>query len=244
MQFIDAITRVKSKLKINSSGNNFWSDTLIKQEINDAQDWLSEFFEWSILQKSFSRTSIAGQTYYSYPDTTNAPYSFKDDTIKSLYVNGTPYDKWRYDDFNTFIKDPQNANRTDIKIFADYGRTIFIFPVINDSVSRIEALGNVQSKTMVQNTDLTIFDGASKGFDRIIIKKALENLIIDDPKRRDSAYFKISSETDAINLVKKANQKNALKKKVIPTFERIDFIGNTSNQNGYDNNIGNFNNLI
>jgi hypothetical protein len=103
MTLLDLKDKIKRKLRITSANSNFWSDDLIEDELNDSQDWLADLYNFSILEKSFSRASIAGQPYYGYPDVTNSPYAFKDDSISSLYVNGIPYSKFEYDDFKTFI---------------------------------------------------------------------------------------------------------------------------------------------
>lgn len=226
MTFGNVIASVKQTLHITSDGGNYWGDTLIKQTINDSQVWLCAQNNWTCLQRNFNTTTLAGINQYDYPSLINAPYSFEDGCINSLFINGESYKKVEYDDFLQFINSENIKNRKDIRVFADFNRKIFVFPTPENTGDKMVALGLATPKSMANDSDKTIFDGCDPLFDRIIINRTVENLAVQDPKRKDQPYYKGNVVEDVQTLIKKTSGTRSNAHKIKPFLQVPNFFNN------------------
>ena len=163
MKFIDLQKEVKRRLSI-FQDNTFYTEEMIKNWINIANKWACAYKPWPFTEKAKYTLSVANQEEYDYPE------EFMSDSIRILKVDGEIYEKVRYEDYfrlknDIFFKD---------KIFTDFNRIIFIYPVISVSGKEILIFGQEMPRDLINDTDETPFAYNEEEGEEAIIKYALK----------------------------------------------------------------------
>lgn len=155
-----------------------------KKAIQNAYLWATSLYSWPELEKAKEATSIIGQEYYDYPS------NFRTDTLgEFLYFNGQAY---RRKAWNDYLEHQRKYPSSTKRIFADYGRQYFIFPIPMVE-AKITLWGQVQATQIVDSLDTTIFSLHDDSGNEAVVKKALSDLV----KRIDANLAK-SEEQGAI----------------------------------------------
>ncbi len=148
-----------------ASNSTLFTTTRIQTLIKDAYMWAVTQYNWPVLEKAKITKTSAGNYYYDYPA------EFRTDSIIRVEIDGIEYDRKAFEDF----LDYKNENPTDVsrKIFADFGRQIFIFPTPTvTGVSNFDVWGVIQPDQLSGGTDTTIFTYHDESGNEAIVKKA------------------------------------------------------------------------
>jgi len=163
MNFGELKAELRARLSI-ATGNSFWTDEMLGEWINQANRWACTYKYWPFTEKAKYTVSRANARYYDYPPT------FRTDSIRRLEIDGTEYEKKRYEDFMKYIK--ENPNGTD-KIFSDFERFYFIHPVVKEDGKEIVVWGQEKPKKLENDEDTTPFSEGEEDGEEAIIKRAL-----------------------------------------------------------------------
>lgn len=139
-----------SQLQV-ASNSSLFPATRITTLIKNAYIRATELFIWNDLVKAKCTKSWAGYEYYDYPE------DFRSGTIVRLEMDGEPYARKNFEDYLAYKHN--NPNST-FKMFANFGRQYFIWPVPTASgTDNITIWGAVQAEPLDDTTDETIFSG-------------------------------------------------------------------------------------
>lgn len=186
--FGDMKERLTDDLLVAGSSTLFSTDRISKL-INEAYLWATGLYEWPELQKGYDTTTpaVEGSTNEQYVD---YPEDFRTDTLTEfIYINGKPF---RKKGWNEFLEHKRlNPNSTK-RIFADYGRQVFIFP--HQTVGlEICMWGQRQATRLTSDSDTTIFSNHDEAGNEAVVDKAFSVAM----KRIDKEASRIALE-DAV----------------------------------------------
>jgi hypothetical protein len=198
----------------------------LTQLIKNAYKWATNLFIWNDLVRAKCTGTIAGNDYYDYPA------EFRSDTIIRVEIDGEPYDQINFEDFLQFRKDEPNSTE---KLFANFGRQLFIFPtptVTGDG--NMDLWGAIQADDLVNSSTVSIFSGNKDSANESVVRKAFSVAV----KRTDSALAK-TEENGATAELSRLNQvevkgRQRQKRKAHPMLNVPDFFAQSGSA------IGNF----
>jgi hypothetical protein len=232
---IEAEVIARAKIANNSTA---FPASRVTQVVKDASLWAGTLFFWPSLFRArrFSTTPNTQDLSYDYYD---YPTDMLTGSISRLYINGLKHDKKSFQDFLDYV-DQCTANSiapsNTVRIFAEFGRQIFVFPTVSTAGTNDGIVwGNIQPLDLSTPTATTIFSLWDDSGNEAICKKALSVLM----ERVDSG-FAMTQKTEAIQLLtviwKKVVTENQKNQKLNPQFNVPDlFSGGTGSSN-----IGNF----
>jgi len=168
MQTLDDMTEKLTDDLMAAASSTLYTADRKKKAIQYAHLWATGLYSWTELRRGRRANSIIAHEYYDYPA------DFRTDTLgEFLYFNGVPYRRKAWNDYLEHQrKNPSSTKR----IFADYGRQYFIFP-IPMVVAPIDLWGQIQAPQIVNPTDKTIFSLHDDTGNEAIVRKALSDLI-------------------------------------------------------------------
>ncbi len=184
--FLDMQNRLTDDLMVAAASTLFTTDRK-KKLLQSAHLWATSLYSWPELQRGRTTNSIIGYEYYDYPG------DFRTDTLgEFLYFNGKPHRRKAWNDYLEHQrKNPSSTKR----IFADYGRQYFIFP-LPAVVAQIIVWGQIQATQITQDGDKTIFSTHDVSGNEAIVKKALADAV-----RRIDAALAEKEEKGAVTLL-------------------------------------------
>jgi hypothetical protein len=187
--FAEMRSELSSRLMV-ASNSTLFDTTRIAKLITDAHQWATSLFNWPQLEEAEYSDTVANQYYYDYPP------DFRTDSISRIYVDSDRYDRKAFEDFLDYKEN--NPTATDKKIFADYGRQIFIFPTpATSGTANLEVYGTTQAEDEPEeDTTYTIFSVHDDSGNEAIVKKALSVAIAKTDKMRS-----VAEETEAIAIL-------------------------------------------
>lgn len=151
-----------SRLMI-ADNNTLFTTARIESLIKDAHLWATSLFLWPALERA-RITSTNGDYYYDYPS------DFRTDSITRVIIDSVKYDRKAFEDFLDYKYN--NPNETSKKIFADYGRQIFIFPTPGTGTNNFDVWGCIQAAQLSGSVTTTIFSNSDEAGNEAIVKKA------------------------------------------------------------------------
>jgi len=191
MQFSELQTELQNRLSIVST-NTFWTLSMIKSWLNQANKWACNYKFWPFTEKAKYTISRANALYYDYPE------SFRSDSIRLLQIEQddgimADYKKIRYEDFVKYVL--ENPSGTD-KVFSDFRRQYFINPKVAVAKREICVWGQEKPALLVNDTDKTPFAEGDEAGEEAIIKRALMIAL-----QKASNYQKATIERDEARLI-------------------------------------------
>lgn len=170
-----------SQLRV-SSNSSLFPSTRITELIQNAYIWATELFIWSALVKAFCTNTVAAQENYDYPAT------LRSDTIMRLEVDNIPYERKSFEDYLEYKYN--NPNST-FKMFADFGRQFFIFPVPTATGdSNLVIHGAIQATALENSSDETIFSRHKETANMAVVKEAAAVALFASKPRESEALSK------------------------------------------------------
>lgn len=163
--YLEMRTELQSRLGVSSNSSKYPSSR-IQQLIKDSHMWATSLFIWDPLVKARKTSSVINQEYYDYPS------DFRTNTIIELELDGTEYDRKNYETYKDYKRN--HPNSTDTKIFANFGRQYFIFPIPTVANSNtLVVWGAIQATQLSADGDTTIFSLSDEQGNEAIVQKAL-----------------------------------------------------------------------
>ena len=191
----DMETELVAQLQV-ASNSSLFPSSRITTLIKNAYKWATNLFIWKDLVKAKTTSTVASQEYYDYPA------EFRSGTIVRLEVDGDPYKRYNFEDYLDYKEN--NANTTK-KMFANYGRFVFICPTPTASGSaNIGAWGAIQADTLDDSTDETIFTDNNPEANEAIVDRAFSVAM----KRTDKTASK-DAKDEAMLVLGKLNRDEA-----------------------------------
>lgn len=176
-----------------ASTSTLYNDTRLGELVNDAYIWATGLFSWPELEEAVDTVvpvvdPDTNEQYLDYPE------NFKTDTLTEfIHVNDIPFERTAWNAFLEYKRN--NPTDTSRKMFADYGRQIFLFP--HQTVGLPVVLwGQKQATALSAGTDLTIFSKHSDEGNEAVIRKAFSVAV----RRTDTSLSK-SEEAEAVALL-------------------------------------------
>jgi len=163
-----------SRLQV-ADNSTLYTTTRIQTLIKDAHLWVTSIYLWPQLERDKYTSTNGTDYYYDYPS------DFRTDSIIRIIIDDEEYDRKAFEDFLDYKLN--NATDTDTKIFADYGRQIFIFPTPAAGTDNLDVWGQVQATQLSSGTDKTIFSDHDQTGNEAIVKKALSVAIAKTDKQ-------------------------------------------------------------
>jgi len=224
---LDIKTKLQPKLYAVGT-SSYFTATRIESQINDSYLTVAAARQWPDIKRGFVTSTIANQDYYDYPSNCQSESVFK------ISVDGdSSYAKWDFEDFMKYIEDNPTATN---KMFAEYGRQLFIFPTpLTNGTGNLILWGIIQAAALTDDGDVTMFTDWSDVLNEAIEQDAYSNLI-----QNLDANKSLAALTNSEKIINKEYKKIAdrlqRKLKNEPQFDVPDFYGSSSNTN-----IGGFN---
>jgi hypothetical protein len=156
-------TELLSRLMV-AGNSTLFTTTRIQTLIKDAHLWATSQYLWPQLERART-TSTTTDYYYDYPS------DFRTDSIVRVIIDSVKYERKAFEDFLDYKYN--YPTHTDKKIFADYGRQIFIFPTPSAGSNNFDVWGCIQATQMTVDASETIFSKSDDAGNEAIIKKAL-----------------------------------------------------------------------
>src|SRR3990167_28388 len=175
-----------SRLQV-ADNSTLYTTSSVQTLIKDAHMWATALHPWPSLRKA-KTTSTDGSYYYDYPA------NFKTDSIFRVIIDEIEYNRKNFEDFLDFKEN--NSGRTDKKIFADFGRQIFIFPTPSIGTDNFDVWGEYQVTQLSGASDTTIFTYSDETGNEAIVKKALSVALAKTNKQ-----LATQEETEAKNIL-------------------------------------------
>ncbi|MFZ2881569.1 MAG: hypothetical protein WA019_00695 [Candidatus Moraniibacteriota bacterium] len=164
---------IKSRLQVKLLAvgtSTYFTPTRVEDAINDGYIAVGGARQWGEIKKGFITATINGQDYYDYPANCQSESIFK------ISVDGnSKYDKIDFEDFLRLTEDEPTSER---KVFAEYGRQIFIFPTPQtDGTANLIFWGVIQVASLDDDADTTIFTDWADNLNMAILQYAFGDLI-------------------------------------------------------------------
>jgi hypothetical protein len=216
-------TKVCTKLGISFSdiaNNDLYSLTEIKQALNDAQQWARTYKKWSLLESTGSDL-IDATGNYPYPTGMATKSAFL------ITVAGYRYEKVRYEDYLKYFEDQSTG--TD-KIWAEYGRTIYINGNACSVGNAVVIYGQKTIADMSADADTSFFSAGEPSGDEAIVLKAVADLLDKEKTKQGESKIKLNEAMVILeqiwSRITENNPREVLKN--TPRFKKINVITGTS----------------
>ncbi len=235
MDFEDYQTAVLDDISTTSS-DAFFTTVIVKRAINRAYKWVAGLRNWPQTEEAYVRDTTLGDSYYNYPS------NFKTDSITRLVYDGEEYEKTVWRDYLRY--QDEHPNYGGDKLFADYKRQYHINASVEALTDGVEVWGQAIPDDLVNNADLTKFNGDSN-LEEAILKKALSILY---KKARGQMYDRgVSLEDEAKALISDAwtqimKAQGDYQSKDTEVFKRIEILPTRGQRR--QSGRGNFNTII
>ena len=148
--------------------STFFTPTKIKEVAIQSYNWAVSLYEWPMLETAKVTTTTTGQYYYDYPD------GFMTDSVFRVIVDGVKYDLKNFDDFLDYKHITTGIK--DLKISADYGKQIFLYPTPTEDGKDIIIFG-LQNVVEIGDDDKTIFTDSDIMGNEAVVKRGLGILL-------------------------------------------------------------------
>jgi len=150
--------------------STYFTPTRIQEAINDSYMAVSSARQWPDIKKGFVTATLANQEYYDYPENCQTESIFK------IMVDGdAKYEKMDFEDYLAFQEDFPLSDR---KIFSEYARQIFVFPIpLTDGVANFILWGLIQAYPLMNDSDITLFTDWADNLNMAILQYAYADLI-------------------------------------------------------------------
>jgi hypothetical protein len=147
-----------------ANNSTLYTDARLSLLIKHAYIWVTDQYLWPQLERAKYTNTAASQYYYDNPTT------FKTDCVTRVIVNELEYDRKNFEDFLDYKQNyPTDVTK---RIFADYGRQIFLFPTPT-AILKLEIWGLIQPEPLSADADMTIFSDSDENGNEAIVRKAL-----------------------------------------------------------------------
>jgi len=180
MTFSEMFTDLKERITT-ESGSSFWSDTILKKWLNQANVWVAKKKSWRILQTAKYTVTVKDQNYYDLPEDYlyGTMFFVKINDIDYNYVNEVAF---RNKDFNT--------NNT----FTIHGKFYFVYPTPTEDNLVIDLYYQKRPTTLTNDSDTPELQDE---LHEAIISRALYVALKRD-KRDSSAQLALQDAKDII----------------------------------------------
>lgn len=176
-----------------ASNSTAYPSSRITSLVKEGYIWATQLFIWLDLVEGKKSHTVASQENYNYPT------ELKSSSIFMLTVNDEVYERKNFEDYLKYKLDNPTSN---LKIFANFKRQIFIHPVPSDNGSNnLKVWGSIQASSLSSSTDTTIFTDNKEEGNEAIVRKAFSVAI----KRTDQSLSK-AEEIEAVAILSKLNQ--------------------------------------
>ena len=176
-----------------STNSTLFPTARIQTLIKDAHLWATSLYLWPQLERD-KYTSTNGDYYYDYPT------DFRTDSISRIIIDDKEYDRKAFEDWLDYKLN--NSTDTNTRIFADFGRQIFIFPTPGTGTDNFDIWGSIQATQLSASGDKTIFSDHDDSGNEAIVKKALSVAIAKIDKKLSQA-----EESEATNILSRIFRK-------------------------------------
>lgn len=163
--FLQMQSRCRDDLMASTSSTLFTTER-IKDLLKEAHLWATALYSFPALEKA--RVAVlpsvfGGDQYMDYPT------DYRTDTMAEfIYVDGKAFKRIGWPEFTEHIRlHPSSSTR----LFADYGRQVFIYPHQTAGVEVI-LWGQVQATQLSGDSDETIFSRHDESGNQAIVDKA------------------------------------------------------------------------
>lgn len=216
---LDIKTKLKSKLFAVGT-STYFTDTRIEKQIDDSYVTVAAARQWPDIKKGFVTATEANIDNYDYPNNCQSESIFK------ISVDGvSTYEKT---DFEDFMMEIELNPTVDKKMFAEYGRQIFIYPTpLTDGTANLIFWGVIQAAAMTNDGDVTMFTDWSDVLNEAIEEDAYGNLIQNIDSQKSLAAI-TNSEKIITREWKKIADRLQRKLTNRPQFIVPDFFSNTT----------------
>src|SRR3990167_9488631 len=139
-------TELLSRLMASSS-SVVYTTTRVQNLIKDSHMWATSVYLWPQLERDKYTSTNGTDWYYDYPT------DFRTDSISRIIIDDEEYDRKAFED----LLDYKNKYPTDTskKIFADFGRQIFLFPLPAAGTDNLDVWGHIQATQLSAPSDET-----------------------------------------------------------------------------------------
>lgn len=133
--------------------------------IQNAYQWATTTWVWTDLVNGKYTSTVANSEYYDYPA------DFRSNTVMRLEVDNVSYQRKAFEDYLAYKE--RNPN-DDFKMFASYGRYLFIHPKpTTNGTNNITIWGSLMADALTNSNSITIFTDNKVEGNEAIVKKAL-----------------------------------------------------------------------
>ena len=217
--FLQMQSRLRDDLMASTSSTLFTTDR-IKDLLEESHLWATALYLWPALERARTATLpsvFGGDQYMDYPT------DFRTDTMAEyIYVDSKPFKRMGWPEFVEHIRlYPSSPTR----LFADYGRQVFIYPHQTAGADVI-LWGQIQATQLSGDSDETIFSRHDESGNLAIVEKAhadgirnIDSTLAD--KLEQGAVTKLSIIWDKI-----AKRQQYAQPRNKAMFEIPDFYGN------------------
>lgn len=177
MTYKEIQDEVLARLAVTTT-STFFTLEQIKNWINQAIRWACLYKKWPFTEGAKCCSSRAGRKYYDYPP------EFRSDSIRRLEVDGEVYKKVSFSAFQKIVREDTAEEE---KVFSDYMRFYFIWPVIKENGKIISVWGQQKPQKLEKDGDTTPFHSGEETGDEAIIKKTLSIALAKAKKYNEAA---------------------------------------------------------
>jgi hypothetical protein len=199
----------------------YFTDTIVKDWINDAYMWASAYHKWPMTEGRVSTT------YASGTGANSDEYFFegyKADSFRFLKIGSNRFQKLNFEDYQNYLEEnPQGQD----KVFSDFGKLVYINPNSGASGTTV-AYGQFQPTLLdlTDHTAETVFSSYDTEANEAICNKALSFLKLREMRMSDADYFANKAIEQLENVLKRyEGEQSAYQTKNRGMFKRVDVLG-------------------
>ena len=210
--FLEMQTALKSDLNV-GSGNNFYTDTVIKSVLNRAYFKVGGLFRWPETEDAKKTSTVATQEYYDYPTT------WRPDSVWKLMVDDEDFgEPLSFKDFQYEVENDIPSGKE--RLWTSQWRRYFFYPTpTTNGTNNIVIWGQEAVETLVADGAITIFSYSMPECNEAVVMEAVAILKNKGQEQQSGAL--ISQEAKQILVIAwgKIKQEQSKYTKTLPFFD-------------------------
>ena len=184
---LNNITQINNEVIVKlgvSTTVSFYTDTILRTWLQEAHTWAASYHKWPFTEGRDQSTTWSGTEQIAY---SSFGVEFKSDSIRILRIGEKRLKKLNFEDYLTFKE--EESSSTD-RVFADFGRTLWINPSADVS-GTLAVFGQEQPSDIdvTDETATTVFSSYDAEGNSAIVDEMISYAKVREHKAEEAQFY-------------------------------------------------------
>lgn len=162
-----------------STTSGFYTDTMLKNWIKQADRWATSYKKWPMTEGRLSTTYVSGTEEWNFE-------GIKAESIRFLTIGGKRYRKLNFEDYQIFREESSSG---DDRVFSDFNRILLVNPNAPDTGTMTTYFQYAPVEIDVtDHTSETVFSNGDEEGNEAYVERVLYYAYLHDRKHDEATY--------------------------------------------------------